>query len=135
MASILLADDQPREIRVAAEYLVSQGHTVWVAAGGSEAIALVYNGHPDVAVVDLMMPRTDGLQVLDAIRARYPASETRVVVITLIGATGEPMRNWDPEQMAVHGFVLAPYRSWDIILAVEQQLYRKVEWGFERPLP
>jgi DNA-binding NarL/FixJ family response regulator len=79
---VLVADDQ-RVVREGLATIVGSlpGITVvGLAANGEEAVALVGEHHPDVVLMDLRMPGTDGVEATAAIRARYPA--VQVVVLT-----------------------------------------------------
>ena len=79
---ILLADDHPA-VREGLSVLLNQSHDMQVvaqASNGSEAVAQFLAHHPDVVLLDLRMPGTDGIQVIIDIRRHNP--EARIVVLT-----------------------------------------------------
>jgi DNA-binding NarL/FixJ family response regulator len=80
---ILVVDDQPYIRRAVRSLLESQNN--WVvcgeAADGIEAIAQTGELHPDVIVMDMSMPRLNGLEAARTIREEFPKS--RVVILTL----------------------------------------------------
>jgi DNA-binding NarL/FixJ family response regulator len=80
---ILVVDDQPYIRRAVRSLLESQNN--WVvcgeAADGIEAIARMAELHPDVIVMDMSMPRLNGLEAARTIREEFPKS--RVVILTL----------------------------------------------------
>lgn len=80
---ILVVDDQPYIRRAVRSLLESQNN--WVvcgeAADGVEAIARTGELHPDVIVMDMSMPRLNGLEAARTIREEFPKS--RVVILTL----------------------------------------------------
>jgi CheY-like chemotaxis protein len=80
--SIVLADDDPDLRALASARLRASGMTVWEACNGEEALDLIRVHRPVVLVLDLWMPRVDGLQVLDALRFDPIASRLAVVVLT-----------------------------------------------------
>ncbi|HEY0605787.1 MAG TPA: response regulator transcription factor [Herpetosiphonaceae bacterium] len=83
MATILVVDDEPNIREVVGLYLRRDGHTVVVAADGDEALRLNGMHQPDLVVLDLMLPKLNGLEVCRRIQA-----ERRVPLIMLT-AKGE----------------------------------------------
>jgi len=78
---VLLADDSPRLIQTVKPFLEQEGFDVVGEAGdGRRAVDLARAHHPDVAVLDLVMPRMTGLEAADEIRQLSPG--TGVLVLT-----------------------------------------------------
>ena len=71
-ARILVADDERNIRKNLALVLEAVGHTVDEAKDGDEALDLCKRNHPDIAFVDLHMPKMEGLKVLAHIRALSP---------------------------------------------------------------
>jgi prepilin-type N-terminal cleavage/methylation domain-containing protein len=65
---ILVVDDEPGFLGVIRSRLEEEGHTVVVAADGEEALRKLKSEKPDVVLLDILMPRMDGLKVLRRIR-------------------------------------------------------------------
>jgi two-component system response regulator MprA len=74
MATILIADDDERLRRMLRRTLVYEGFDVEVAADGRAALDLVRTRHPDLIVLDWMMPYVDGLEVLQSLRSEQDHS-------------------------------------------------------------
>jgi DNA-binding response OmpR family regulator len=68
MPTILVVDDEPEIVRVVSDYLQHSGFTVLVAADGPEALQAARTRRPDLVVLDLGLPRLDGLDVTRALR-------------------------------------------------------------------
>ena len=85
---IVVADDDAAARGAVAEALAGRGHAVETAADGREAVELVFRLRPDVLVLDLEMPRLDGLGV--ARRVRRAGATARIVVVS--SATGPEVR-------------------------------------------
>jgi DNA-binding response OmpR family regulator len=66
--TILVVDDEPRIAEIAADFLRAAGFDVVIAADGVRALDLVRGRHPDLVVLDLGLPRLDGMEVARAIR-------------------------------------------------------------------
>jgi DNA-binding response OmpR family regulator len=68
MATILVVDDEPKIVRLVADYLSAAGFTVVTARSGDEGLMRVRTDAPDLVVLDLGLPGLDGLDVTRAIR-------------------------------------------------------------------
>jgi two-component system KDP operon response regulator KdpE len=65
---VLIADDEPIFARLVSQVLSHQGYEVLTAGDGREALRLLFANRPDLVLLDLMMPRMDGLQTCSRIR-------------------------------------------------------------------
>jgi response regulator RpfG family c-di-GMP phosphodiesterase len=124
MAYIILAAYEAGELTKAAGWLRSSGHKVEVVRDGQKVISLLQTSAPDILVMATFLASRDCYEILEALYSLYPQSKTRVILITILDEYGHPMRGWlDPK---IHNFILAPYNHWQIVLAVEQLLYREI---------
>ena len=80
---ILLADDDPQLVRALRITLAAHGYQVVTAADGAAAVAAAASEHPDIVVLDLGMPRLDGVSVVEAVRGW---SDVPIIVVS--GRTG-----------------------------------------------
>lgn len=80
---LLIADDDPQMVRALRITLAAHGYEVVVAADGAAAIAVAAQTHPDLIMLDLGMPRLDGIEVIQALRGW-----TSVPIIVVSGRTG-----------------------------------------------
>lgn len=80
---LLIADDDPQMVRALRITLAAHGYEVVVAADGAAAIAAAAQSHPDLIMLDLGMPRLDGIEVIQALRGW-----TTVPIIVVSGRTG-----------------------------------------------
>jgi len=84
---ILVADDDRQMRRLVRMILERDGHEVAEAVDGLDALDLIESGHFDLMILDLDMPRLDGVGVLEELRARVMTSSIPVIVLT--ARTGE----------------------------------------------
>lgn len=80
---ILIADDDPQLVRALRITLAAHGYDVVAAPDGAAAIALAAQAHPDVVLLDLGMPKLDGVQVIEALRGW-----TEAPILVVSGRTG-----------------------------------------------
>lgn len=78
--NILLVDDDEVACRTVARFLTGRGHLVRTASEGGEALALVDEAVPDLVISDIQMPGMDGVELLRALRERFP--QMPVVLVT-----------------------------------------------------
>jgi putative two-component system response regulator len=81
MGTVLLVDDVAGNTRLLQALLAGEGHTVLTAPDGAEALRLVRSNHPDLVLMDVMMPKVDGF---DACRAIKQDPSTRLIPVVLI---------------------------------------------------
>ncbi len=91
MARILVVDDEPAVRSLMAVTLKLAGHDISEATGGEEALRILESDSFDLVVLDIMMPVTDGYEVLVRMRAMSNQAETPVVVVTARGYDAEAM--------------------------------------------
>jgi len=82
MSVILVADDDPDIVDLVRLRLEREGHEVLAAADGEEAWRLAQEHAPDLAVLDIAMPRLDGLQLTRLLRAHGPTSTIVVLIVS-----------------------------------------------------
>lgn len=81
-ARILVADDDPLLRTLIEHKLAAAGHDVLVAVDGNEALDIVQQEHPDLVVLDTMMPLRDGLDVLRTLKGDPALKGTPVLMLT-----------------------------------------------------
>jgi len=69
---VLMAEDEPEILRVMSEQISDQGFTVVTAIDGEDAWEKIQKELPDVVLLDLVMPKMDGYEVLKNIREHPP---------------------------------------------------------------
>ena len=82
VATVLVAEDNPLNYELIRDLLEARGHHVDWARDGEEALKLARSNRFDLLLLDLHMPRLDGLEVMRAIRADPPGRELKVIALT-----------------------------------------------------
>ena len=82
MSLILVVDDHAATREPLARLLRYEGYDTACAANGAEALAAVKERKPDLVLLDLLMPKMDGLTFLDAARRELAGADLPVIVVT-----------------------------------------------------
>ena len=103
---VLVVDDEPQVVFVLELALGSEGYDVCTARNGVEAMAQISAKHPQLMVLDVMMPRMDGWSVMREL-AKLPAEERpRVVMVTAL-ASGSDRAT--AAELGVDAYVTKPF--------------------------
>jgi DNA-binding response OmpR family regulator len=92
MATVLAVDDEEDIRTIIKVNLEREGHRVLTADGGEQALELVREEPPDVIVLDVMMPGTDGWEVLRQIKGQEQGSDIPVLMLTARTADEDRIR-------------------------------------------
>ena len=118
MTTVLVVDDEPIVREIVAEYLNREGFRTLEAADGEAAKTLVESERPDLIVLDLMLPGTDGLSVCRWIRAR---STLPVIMLT---ARGEEADRIVGLELGADDYVTKPFSPRELAARVRTVLRR-----------
>ena len=116
---ILIAEDQPELRRMLVKNLTAAGYTVDGVPDGAEALAYLDAAAYDAAVLDIMMPKVDGLTVLRTLRAR--CSALPVLLLTARDAVADRVDGLDA---GADDYLIKPF-AMDELLARLRVLTRK----------
>ncbi len=92
--SVMLVDDEPHLRQSLAELFTSGGYRVIEAGDGQEALELLrrIEDFPDVILMDLKMPRSNGMDTLEAIQANHETKRIPVLIITAFGGSEQTIQ-------------------------------------------
>jgi CheY-like chemotaxis protein len=86
LPTVLVVDDEPEVVMVLQFSLEAEGYETWSASNGVEALEEIAAHHPQLMVLDIMMPTMDGWSVLEEM-LKLPAEERpRVVVVSALAS-------------------------------------------------
>ena len=81
---VLIVDDIPENIQNLGEMIKDFDLDVKIAEGGQEAIDIIDSYTPDIILLDLMMPRVNGWDVIEHVREKYSKNEMVIIVVSLL---------------------------------------------------
>jgi DNA-binding response OmpR family regulator len=114
---ILVAEDEPRILAFVTRGLESEGFAVDAAADGVEALRCAHTSHYDAAVLDLLLPRIDGLAVLRDLRQHSP--ELPVVILSARSDLPTKLRGFE---LGANDYVVKPFSLDELIARIRVQL-------------
>ncbi|MCX7927178.1 MAG: response regulator [Candidatus Omnitrophica bacterium] len=79
---ILVVDDEPDVLITIKNRLVREGFSVITASDGEEALMCMYRDNPDILLLDLMMPKKNGFEVLKEVREKFTDKWRPVIIVT-----------------------------------------------------
>lgn len=90
--TVLVADDEPFILRSLSYVLAQAGYDVRQARNGDEALSVLRDARPRVAILDVMMPKRDGIAVCEVIKGDPDLRGTHVILLTAAGQESVRMR-------------------------------------------
>ena len=117
-ARVLVVEDEATMADVVARYLRRDGHEVRVVGDGLEAVAAYREFHPDILVLDLMLPGIDGFEVVRRIRR---VAETPVIMLT---ARADEMDRLLGFGLGADDYVVKPFSPRELAARVQAVLRR-----------
>ena len=125
MKHILVVDDEPRIAEIAKDYLEHAGFRVTTADNGPDALAIARTRRPDLVVLDLGLPRMDGLDVTRALR-----KQSNVPIIMLTARVDESDKLVGLE-IGADDYVTKPFSPKELVARV-RAVFRRVDAAPER---
>lgn len=115
---MLVVDDEPMVREVVARYLELDGHRVVEVGSGDGALAWLASNRPDLVVLDVMLPGTDGLTILRRLR------EDGDVPVILLTARTEEVDRISGLEMGADDYVVKPFSAREVAARVRTVLRR-----------
>jgi diguanylate cyclase (GGDEF)-like protein len=121
-AHILVVDDDPRNVRLLADWLASENYLVSTAADGFEALAKIAAERPDIVLLDVVMPELNGFEVCRRIKANPAIANIPVIMVTALSDVDDLVRGFEA---GADDFVTKPIIGLALMARVRSQLRRK----------
>jgi len=117
-ARILAVDDEPPILLLLKRNLSARGYEVITATNGEEALVEIENKPPDLIILDLMMPRKDGLEVTLEVRTRLGLT-TPIIVLS---ARGEERKKVEALDLGADDYLTKPFGMDELVARVRVAL-------------
>jgi DNA-binding response OmpR family regulator len=120
---VLVVDDEPFIMRSLTYVLRREGFEVLEAHDGEEAIGMVKEHRPDLIFLDVMMPKKNGYQVLEEVRADAELASCRIIMLT---AKGQDSDREKGISMGVDDYMTKPFSPLKIVQRAREMLGKPV---------
>ena len=117
--AILVADDDPDILSIVSMSLETQGYTVHKATNGREAVDLAREHHPDLVLMDMMMPVLSGYEAVGELKADAATKDIVIVGLSAKAMATDMERATD---VGIDGYITKPFRIAQVLSVVERYL-------------
>jgi len=116
---ILLVEDDFSLRDIYSARFQAEGYQVATASDGEEALATAVREHPDLIVLDVMMPKISGFDVLDILRSTPETKETKVIMMTALSQDADRQRG---ESLGVDKYLVKSQVTLEDVIATVKQV-------------
>jgi putative two-component system response regulator len=119
---IIVADDSPTMVAIISNLLAKHGYSIFNASDGYEAISLVNKLHPDLIILDIMMPVISGLEVCRTLKSDESTKFIPVIILTASDSRDDKNK---AISVGANDYLNKPYDKTELMLKVESLLKLK----------
>ena len=112
MANILIADDEEDIVQLVKRFAEYEGHQVWTASNGVEAVSVCLSQSIDVAILDVMMPLKDGFEACREIRAQ---ADIPIIILSALGQEYDKLTGFE---LGIDDYVIKPFSPKELMARV-----------------
>jgi diguanylate cyclase (GGDEF)-like protein len=131
MSTVLVVDDDPDIARFIETNLRTEGFDVLVAHDGAEALRMVNTSLPDLALVDVLMPNVDGIEVVRQLRSTAATASLPIIMLT---GTSLPSDRVVGLRAGADDYIVKPFDTLELIARVRSTLRRNADMRAVSPL-
>ena len=116
---ILVVDDVQSNVLLLKALLGREGFGIVIAMNGTEALQKVKSEHPDLILLDVMMPDMDGFEVAGHLKVEPEQAEIPIIFLTALNDSASVVKGF---QLGANDFISKPFRREELLIRVEHQL-------------
>ena len=116
---VLIVDDSELTRQMIQDALANEGYELHTAQDGEEGLQRAHELHPDVLILDLTMPKMDGLDVCTKFRASPDSGETKIIICTTRASDFDRMVG---EEVGADAYLGKPFAEEDLRAVVRRML-------------
>ena len=124
---ILVVEDDLPVLRALVDKLIREGFVVLQAKDGQEGLAVALRDHPDLILLDIIMPKMDGLTVMKKLRAENEwGKKVPIIFLTNLSPDAEETNKSITEGVPAYYLVKTNWSMADVVEKIRERLNRKV---------
>ncbi len=117
--TVLVVEDEPHIVDSLSFLMKKAGFEVFIARDGDAALRMVESRPPDLMLLDIMLPRRDGFEVLKTVRSNQAWRDMRIILLTAKGRDVDRLKGME---LGADDFVTKPFSTKDVVRLVRQHL-------------
>lgn len=117
--TVLVVEDEPHIVDSLSFLMKKAGFEVFIARDGDAALRMVESRPPDLMLLDIMLPRRDGFEVLKTVRSNQAWRDIRIILLTAKGRDVDRLKGME---LGADDFVTKPFSTKDVVRLVRQHL-------------
>jgi len=118
-AKILVADDKPENIKVLFDFLNKHGFKVLVAEDGEDALVNIQQSHPDLVLLDIMMPGLDGYETCRQLKDNPDIANIPVIFMSALTDTVDKLRGFE---LGAVDYITKPFQHEEVLARINTHL-------------
>lgn len=118
---ILIVEDEESLLKLESILLTSKGYDVRGVANGQEALDALQEEHPDLVLLDIMLPEIDGFEVCQRIKSNPDTKDIPVIMLTAKKSREDMARG---EKVGADWYITKPFKSAMVIETIQRFLTR-----------
>ena len=119
MSTILVVDDSPTALKLVSKALATAGHQIIMASNGEEAMTKATDAHPDLVVLDVIMPHKNGYQACRQLKNDAKTHNIKIILFTRQNQQADHF--WGMQQSA-DAYLAKPFDEAELLATVAQFL-------------
>ena len=116
---ILIAEDEPDVVRLLAFHLQRQGYRVGHAADGLSAVNDTFESHPDLILLDLMLPKLPGFEVCRLLKSSPTSRGIPIIMVTAMGGMEHKLKGFG---VGADDYITKPFEISELLVRVRSRL-------------
>jgi|SRR5262245_11494442 len=116
---VMIVEDEPHIVLSLEILLQRAGYETATAADGDESLALIRQLHPDVVVLDIMLPKRNGYEVCQALKAD---PDLRSIPVIMLSAKGQEVEILKGLELGASAYIAKPFGNAEILEAIRAAL-------------